>query len=99
MPLPKLPTKPAALLLAKDYPKATPGKAAVRAVPAAAPALDPVEDLISGKAVAAPKTTRAKAKPAAPKLVAAPEARAREQSDNERGAPHPAKHKPVEAAI
>jgi PhoH-like ATPase len=103
MPLPKLPTKPAALLLAKDYPKAERGKTAVRAVPAAAPALDPVEDLISGKAVAAPKAGRAaKAKavptPAAPMLVpvpapaARPAARAKEQSDVERDVPHPAKH-------
>jgi PhoH-like ATPase len=108
MPLPKLPTKPAALLLAKDYPKATSGKAAVRAVPAAAPARDPVEDLISGKAVAAPKASRSRAKPAAaaPTLVAAPApapaaptARAKEQPDNERDAPHPAKHKPLEAVI
>jgi PhoH-like ATPase len=106
MPLPKLPTKPAALLLAKDYPKATPGKSAVRAVPAAAPALDPVEDLISGKAVAAPKAARPRSKTAAaPTLVAAPApakapaARAREQPENDRAAPHPAKHKAVEAVI
>ncbi len=99
MPLPKLPTKPAALLLAKDYPKAERGKTAVRAVPAAVPALDPVEDLISGKAVAAPKAGRtAKAKaapaPAAPTLVPVPSpaARGKEQSDVERDAPHPAKH-------
>ncbi len=109
MPLPKLPTKPAALLLAKDYPKADRGKTAMRAVPVAAQALDPVEDLISGKAVAAPKTARtakAKAAIAAPALVpvqaappAHPAARAKEQPDNERDAPHPAKHKPVEAVI
>jgi PhoH-like ATPase len=70
MPLPKLPTKPAALLLAKDYPKAEPRKTSVRAVPAAAQAqaaLDPVEDLISGKAVPAPKAARgARPKAAAP---------------------------------
>jgi PhoH-like ATPase len=113
MPLPKLPTKPAALLLAKDYPKAERSKASVRAVPAAQPApepLDAVEDLISGKAVAAPKAPRAaKAKAAAPVAAApalapvvpaaTPVARAKEPVDNDRGAPHPAKHKPFEAVI
>jgi PhoH-like ATPase len=117
MPLPKLPTKPAALLLAKDYPKAEPRKNAVRAVPAAAQSLDPVEDLISGKAVAAPKARAARPKAAAavatpaavaapapvvvamPAQAARPAARAKEQPDNERDMPHPAKHKPVEAVI
>ncbi|WLI87724.1 PhoH family protein [Massilia sp. R2A-15] len=109
MPLPKMPTKPAALLLAKDYPKAEPRKGAVRAVPAPAAAapLDAVEDLISGKAVAAPKPARKKAPVAAVPAVApvaavpaaAPAARAPQPVDSERGAPHPAKHKPVEAVI
>ncbi|MDB5937354.1 MAG: ribonuclease, partial [Massilia sp.] len=106
MPLPKLPTKPAALLLAKDYPKAERGnKPAVRAVPAAAAPLDPVEDLISGKAVAAPKAVRAvkTAKTAAPALQpvpsAPPAARAKDVPEDGRDAPHPAKHKPVEAII
>ena len=31
MPLPKIPTKPATILLAKDYPRAEPGKSPVRA--------------------------------------------------------------------
>ena len=131
MPLPKLPTKPAALLLAKDYPKAEPRKSAVRAVPVAAapPGVDPVEDLISGKAAAAPKAVRAvKPKPvaavaavpvaaipavvpvtavpvaaalapAAVPLAARPDARAKDQPDSERDAPHPVKHKPVEAIV
>jgi PhoH-like ATPase len=115
MPLPKLPTKPAALLLAKDYPKAERGaKGAVRAVPAAAAPLVAVEDLISGKAVAAPKAIRAvkTAKAAAPAAAAPatatplqpvpagrPAARAKEQPEDGRDAPHPAKHKPVEAVI
>lgn len=106
MPLPKIPTKPAALLLAKDYPKAEPRKGAVRAVPApaiAAAPLDPVEDLISGKAVAAPKPAARKKAPVAVvapiAAVPAPVARAPQPVDNERGAPHPAKHKPVEAVI
>jgi PhoH-like ATPase len=78
MPLPKLPTQPAALLLAKDYPKAEPRKGGPRAVPAAAApatAIDPVEDLISGKAVAKPKSSRRKADVApisAPVLATAP---------------------------
>ena len=43
MPLPKLPTKPAALLLAKDYPKAEPRRGAAPVAALAHP-LDPVED-------------------------------------------------------
>ncbi|MCS0581911.1 PhoH family protein [Massilia pinisoli] len=73
MPLPKLPTKPATILLAKDYPRAEPGKSPVRA--AAKAENDPVEDLISGPAVPAPKTTKARKSKAA--LLA--EAPAREE--------------------
>jgi PhoH-like ATPase len=62
MPLPKIPSKPATILLAKDYPKAEPGKSPVRA--AATAENDPVEDLISGQAVAS-KTTRARKSKAA----------------------------------
>ena len=62
MPLPKIPSKPATILLAKDYPKAEPGKSPVRA--AAAAENDPVEDLISGQAVPA-KSTRARKSKAA----------------------------------
>ena len=77
MPLPKLPTKPAALLLAKDYPKAerantvTPALAVAKpqlaAVPDAAPVLAPVV------AKAPARSTRAKAAPVA-ELVPAPAA-------------------------
>ncbi|WP_409266241.1 PhoH family protein [Massilia sp. BHUDP2] len=64
MPLPKMPTKPATMLLAKDYPKAEPGKSPVR--PASATADAELEELISGQAVPTPKATRArKAKAAA----------------------------------
>ena len=49
MPLPKIPTKPATMLLAKDYPKAEPGKSSVR--PASAKADADLEELISGQAV------------------------------------------------
>jgi PhoH-like ATPase len=72
MPLPKLPTKPATILLAKDYPRAEPGKTPVRA--AAKAENDPVEDLISGPAVPAPKA----AKPRKSKAALLAEAPARE---------------------
>ena len=62
MPLPKIPSKPATILLAKDYPQAEPGKAPVRA--AAQAQNDPVEDLISGAAVPA-KPARARKSKAA----------------------------------
>ena len=71
MPLPKIPTKPATILLAKDYPTAEPGKSPVRA--AARAENDPVEDLISGAAVAAPKAAKARKSKAA--LLAEPPAR------------------------
>ena len=86
MPLPKLPTKPAALLLAKDYPKADDAKAGGRAVPAAKPklaAVGEVQETIAkpGRAarakVAAPSEAHpiaavpAPAAPAAPAPVAA----------------------------
>jgi PhoH-like ATPase len=58
MPLPKIPSKPATILLAKDYPKAEPGQSPVRA--AAKAENDPVEDLISGPAVPAPKANRSR---------------------------------------
>ncbi|HEX9171366.1 MAG TPA: PhoH family protein [Telluria sp.] len=73
MPLPKMPSKPATLLATKDYPTAEAGKRnPVRAV-AAVQAADPVEDLISGKAVPAPKSNRkVKAAILAPAPQAAP---------------------------
>ncbi|CAN7277858.1 PhoH family protein [Massilia sp. LjRoot122] len=58
MPLPKMPTKPATMLLAKDYPKAEPGKSPVR--PASAKADADLEELISGQAVATPKASKAR---------------------------------------
>lgn len=54
MPLPKMPTKPATMLLAKDYPKAEPGKSPVR--PSSVAADVEVEDLISGQGVPTPKS-------------------------------------------
>ncbi len=113
MPLPKLPTKPAALLLAKDYPKADDAKAGGRAVPAAKPKLAAVAEMPETIA----KPSRAKAKPApapvealapavpavapaealAPAPVAKPAARGKEKPHVE--GPHPAKHKPVEMMV
>jgi PhoH-like ATPase len=109
MPLPKMPTKPATLLAVKDYPKAESGKRTVRAVAAVRDA-DPVEDLISGKAVPAPKSRSAKAKAAilAPAPAAAPNgealttkpaARGRDKSDDDLETLHPPKHKPDEAKV
>ncbi|WP_075792673.1 PhoH family protein [Massilia putida] len=89
MPLPKLPTKPATILLAKDYPRAEPGKSPVRATAKAEN--DPVEDLISGPAVPAPKT----AKPRKSKAALLAEAPARE--DKPAGAPAAAAPVPVRA--
>jgi PhoH-like ATPase len=63
MPLPKIPTKPATILLTKDYPRAEPGKSPLRA--AAKAENDPVEDLISGAAVSVPKPARARKSKAA----------------------------------
>ncbi|WP_026355019.1 PhoH family protein [Massilia niastensis] len=72
MPLPKMPTKPATMLLAKDYPKAEPGKSPVR--PASAKTDADLEDLISGQAVPAPKARARKAKAAEAAVAAAPAA-------------------------
>lgn len=107
MPLPKIPTKPATLLAVKDYPQAEPGK---RVRPAAAtPPETQVEELISGKAVAAKPTRARKAK--APVLTAVPDvAPAIETPGQDKGIgaklkesdislPHPAKHKPVEINV
>jgi len=54
MPLPKIPTQPATMLLVKDYPKAEHGKSPVR--PVSVKTDDEVEDLISGQAVPTPKS-------------------------------------------
>jgi PhoH-like ATPase len=106
-----MPSKPATLLAVKDYPKVEPGKATVAVVPAKAE--NDVQDLISGEAVPAPKSTRASKKAA---LLAAPEvapvarpAQAPSRADKggvtaklketDTREPHPAKHKPVEINI
>lgn len=109
MPLPKIPSKPATLLPVNEYPKAEPGKSPVRALAAAPVEADPVEDLISGKAVPAAKSTRArkgKATPlaAVPAPQAAPERPAQQASvaklkETDMDEPHPAKHKPVEVNV
>ena len=109
MPLPKIPTKPATLLPVSEYPQAEPGKSPVRAVSAAPVEADPVEDLISGKAVPAAKSTRArkaKATPlaAVPTTQAAPERPAKPETvaklrETDMDEPHPVKHKPVEVNV
>jgi PhoH-like ATPase len=106
-----MPSKPATLLAVKDYPRAEPGKSPVRAVPSAKAEND-VEDLISGEAVATPKSARAR-KPKAAILSAAPapaaapapvakapaKAPAAKMKETDIGQPHPAKHKPVEINV
>jgi PhoH-like ATPase len=80
MPLPKLPSKPATLLLAKDYPKATgprpvPAIAAVAEVAPAPKKAAPVKAVPVAKTKAVPPktTTTAKSKTVAAVLKAAPE--------------------------
>ncbi|HEU4776937.1 MAG TPA: PhoH family protein [Telluria sp.] len=97
MPLPKLPTKPAALLLAKDYPKADPkNKPAVQAVPPPKPKLAAVSEA-PPKAPAKTAKAKSAAPVEAPAPVAKPSARGKETLHAE--APHPAKHKPVELQV
>jgi PhoH-like ATPase len=108
MPLPKIPTKPATLLPVSEYPKAEPGKSPVRAVAAAPVEAEPVEDLISGKAVPTAKSNRARKGKAAP-LAAVPAQAWPERPANpetlaklretDQDQPHPAKHKPVEVNV
>ncbi|MEN3275149.1 MAG: PhoH-like ATPase [Massilia sp.] len=108
MPLPKMPTKPATLLPVNEYPKAEPGKSPVRAVAAAPVDADPVEDLISGKAVPAAKSSRSRKAKAAPlsavptqpwpERPANPETLAK-LKETDMDEPHPAKHKPVEVNV
>jgi PhoH-like ATPase len=112
MPLPKMPTKPATLLPVNEYPKAEPGKSPVRAITAAPVEADPVEDLISGKAVPASKSSRARKGKAAP-LAAVPVPKGETATwpahaetgtvaklkETDQDEPHPAKHKPVEVNV
>ncbi|MGZ8319587.1 MAG: PhoH family protein [Telluria sp.] len=69
MPLPKIPTKPATLLLAKDYPKAEPGKAGTRIVATAKPKLASVSEMADDELIA---KSPAKGRKAAAKPVKAP---------------------------
>jgi PhoH-like ATPase len=103
-----MPTKPATLLPVNEYPKAEPGKSPVRAVAAAPVDADPVEDLISGKAVPAAKSSRSRKAKAAPlsavptqpwpERPANPETLAK-LKETDMDEPHPAKHKPVEVNV
>lgn len=104
MPLPKIPTKPATLLLAEDYPKAEPGKKATRGA-AAKPKLAAVPETAGDELIAKPP---AKARSYAKTAKVAPEAapvpvskttRARAKEPDEIQTPHPAKHKPVELPV
>ena len=110
MPLPKLPTTPAALLLAKDYPVAEPGKAGTRAVPSAKPKLAAVSEM--PETIAKPARASKAKSPApvealapapvqalapAPLPLAKPAARGKEKPVVE--APYPVKHKPVEMMV
>ncbi|MES2295948.1 MAG: PhoH family protein [Pseudomonadota bacterium] len=104
MPLPKLPTKPAALLLAKDYPKAERSKPSatspaktLKAVPAPAPVLAPAP------APVVAKTSKAKAAPAkAPAAVPAPAkpaGRGKEKQHADLEALHSVRHRPSDAPV
>ena len=112
MPLPKLPTKPAALLLAKDYPKADRSKPAAAAFAPPKPKLAAVAEAPPEVIAKPARVTKAKAaavvaEVAAPAMVApapAPAPVAKPSSRKEKPhleleAPHPAKHKPVEMMV
>ncbi len=106
MPLPKLPTKPAALLLAKDYPKADRTKPAGAAFAPPKPKLAAVADVAVPEVVAKPAAKTAKAKPVAapepvhvPAPVAKPASRGKEKPHADPEALHPVKHKPVEMMV
>jgi PhoH-like ATPase len=113
MPLPKLPSKPATLLLAKDYPKAS----GANPVPfpteeKAAPAPKKAATKTAAKAVKEPVAKKTAAKktpalkavklpddvPAPPRTKAAPQARAK-VTPIKADAPHPAKHKEHEVVL
>jgi PhoH-like ATPase len=102
MPLPKLPTKPAALLLAKDYPKADRTKPAGAAFAPPKPKLAAVAE-VAPAVVAKPAAKTAKAKPVAvvpaPVPVAKPSSRGKEKPHEDTEALHPVKHKPVEMMV
>ncbi|WP_288379854.1 PhoH family protein [uncultured Massilia sp.] len=99
MPLPKMPTKPATMLLAKDYPKAEPGKSPVRPVSAKTDA--DLEDLISGQAVPTPKATKARKtkaaanEPAVAPVTAVPAAAPRAEAPAAKAPARKAKEAPV----
>jgi PhoH-like ATPase len=110
MPLPKLPSKPATLLLAKDYPKASgsnpvPFPVEEEAAPAPKKAATKAPAKTAAKKTAAAKKTPALkvAKlpddvPAPPRTKAAPAARAK-VTPIKADAPHPAKHKAHEVVL
>ncbi|HZX27995.1 MAG TPA: PIN domain-containing protein, partial [Telluria sp.] len=93
MPLPKMPTKPATLLRADEYPAAEPRADEVPAKPRLAAVKKAAPEPVPRPAAKVAKTPAAKKAAPAP----APVARAPEKSDVT--APHPAKHKPVEVTV
>jgi PhoH-like ATPase len=111
MPLPKLPTKPAALLLAKDYPKADRTKPAGAAFAPPKPKLAAVAEAPPEVVAKPARATKAKAAAPAPEVVAPavipaaapapaakPSSRGKEKQHVELES-HPAKHKPVEMMV
>jgi len=96
MPLPKMPTKPATLLRADEYPAAEPREDVVPAKPRLAAVKKAAPEPVA-KPAAKAATKKPAAKKAAPAPAPAPVARAPEKSDVT--APHPAKHKPVEVTV
>jgi PhoH-like ATPase len=95
MPLPKLPSKPAALLLAKDYPKA--GKTTAAAKPKAAAAPEPAKPAaLKSVPKPAPAPAPVKAKAPAPKPAAKPAPGRGKEKQHDLEGSHPIKHKPVE---
>jgi PhoH-like ATPase len=108
MPLPKLPTKPATLLLAKDYPKASgantvpfpeaapaPKKAAVKAV------AKPAKAAPAAKKTAVKKAPELKVAPPAPPVAEPVQAKAPrgKVTPIKAEAPHPAQHKAHEVQL
>ncbi|MFD2368001.1 PhoH family protein [Pseudoduganella sp. GCM10020061] len=104
MPLPKMPAKPATLLLAKDYPTADPAdleksRAAAKATPK--PQLAAVAEAPEARPAKAKAGARGKAEaaPQPAETPAAKPARSRGKLEAEAATPHPAKHKLVEVPV
>ena len=104
MPLPKMPTKPATLLLAKDYPAADPAALEQNARAARAGAKPQLAAVPEAPPPAparktAAKTARGKAAPEPEVMPAEAPKRSRGREKIQPDAPHPVKHKPVEVVV